>query len=81
MLFRSEYLNLDEEEYAVLKFALTLEYGDVKLCHKLGYAKALGLGACTISIPGDKSEPAGTALDRYLRLPGYQVLKQFRSYR
>ena len=79
--FRVEYLNLDEEEYAVLKFALTLEHGDVKLCHKLGYAKALGLGACTISIPGDKSEPAGGALERYLRLPGYPALKQFRSYR
>lgn len=79
--FRVEYLNLDEEEYAVLKFALTLEHAGVRLCHKLGYAKALGLGACTIAITGDRSESPGPVIDRYLGLPGFQVLKQFRSQR
>lgn len=79
--FRVEYLNLDEEEYAVLKFALTLEYGGLKFCHKLGYAKALGLGACTIAIPADRSQAVGGVLERYTKLPGYLALRRFRSYR
>ena len=77
--FRVEYLNLDEEEYAVFKYALTLEHSGTKLCHMLGYAKALGLGAATISIIGDKSAPIGKSIDGYLSLPGYEVIKSFRS--
>lgn len=79
--FRVEYLNLDEEEFAVFKFALTLEYEGAKYCHKIGYAKALGLGACTVSILSDRSPAHGSGFDRYLPLPGYSALRQFRSYK
>jgi len=79
IVFRVEYLNLDEEEYAVFKYALTLEHGGAKLCHMLGYAKALGLGACTLSLLADKSDPPGPELDPYLAQPGYRALKEWRT--
>jgi len=77
--FRVEYLNLDEEEYAVFKYALTLEHEGTKLCHMLGYAKALGLGACTITVLRDKSDPPGPAIEKYLTQPGCEVLKIWRA--
>src|SRR5262249_13726408 len=67
--FRIDYLNLDPEEYAVLKFALTLRYGDIVLCHKLGYQKAQGLGSVKVSIPSDKSPPIGAEIRPYIEQP------------
>jgi hypothetical protein len=79
IVFRVEYLNLDEEEYAVFKYALTLEHDGVRLCHMLGYAKALGLGACIISVLVDKSDPPGPVIGKYLTQPAHQALKNWRA--
>jgi hypothetical protein len=80
-IFRVEYLNLDAEEYALLKFALTLRHKEFDLCHKLGYGKALGLGACTVMINNDKSAEIGPEIDAYLGEPGFQVFARHRRYR
>jgi hypothetical protein len=54
--FDVEFLNLDAEEMAVFQFGLTLEHAceqhtePVRLCHKLGYGKGLGLGSCRIHV-------------------------------
>jgi len=79
--FRVEYVNLDEEEYSLLKFSLILKHRDLDLCHMLGYAKALGFGACTISIPSDKSPAPGTELDRYLSGRHFEEFRRHRVYR
>jgi hypothetical protein len=76
--FTVEYEDLDAEEYAVLKLALTLRHGETHLCHKLGYGKSAGLGSCRISIENDPSPP-GPEIDRYVRLPGFQDLIRLRS--
>lgn len=77
--FLVEYLNLDAEEYAVLKFSLTLQYQEVDLVHCLGYGKSLGLGACKISIPKDTSPPIGQKIQRYLDQPGFRVFRELRD--
>jgi len=87
--FRIEYLNLDAEEYALFKFALTLKHTSldaatgrpIDLCHKLGFAKALGLGSCTISITKDKSPEIGAEIDPYLKTPAFTVFATHRRYR
>ena len=76
--FTVEYKDLDAEERAVLKLALTLRHGETHLCHKLGYGKSAGLGSCRITIENDPSPP-GPEIDRYVRLPGYEDLKRLRS--
>jgi hypothetical protein len=79
--FLIEYTNLDEEEYALIKFALTLTHAGIDLCHKIGYARSAGLGACKISLPNDKSPAIGPAIEPYLASPGYQAFAPLRSYR
>ena len=77
--FRVEYINLDAEEYAVLKYALTLEWQAEKLHHKLGFAKSLGLGGCRVTIPDDKSPPIPEPeLRHFCGQPAFQELRRFR---
>jgi len=77
--FRVEYLNLDPEEYAVFRFALTLSHAKFQLCHKLGYAKSLGFGACRITIANDPSPPIGPEIEAYLADAPFQYLEKLRS--
>ncbi len=77
--FRVDYINLDAEELALMKFALTLRAGDRHLCHMLGYAKSLGLGACRISIEKDKLEAPSGLLQPYLDQPGFQKFARLRT--
>ena len=57
--FDVDYENLSGEEFAVLRFALTLQHScqnrSVSLAHKLGYGKSIGMGSCCITA---KTEPA-----------------------
>lgn len=59
--FHLDYENLDPEEFTLLHFALTLRHQcerhspEIRLLHKLGYGKGLGLGSCHIKI--DRVEP------------------------
>jgi hypothetical protein len=80
--FRVDHINLDPEEMAVFRFALTLTHRDIDLCHKLGYGKALGLGSCKISIiPGKTPLPEiGPELDPYLEPAIMNVLREARRY-
>jgi len=76
--FRADYLNLDSEERSVFLFALTLTRDQVQLCHKLGYAKALGLGACQIRIVN--TSPAITSeIDPYVSDPVFARFAAERS--
>ncbi len=77
--FRVEYLNLDAEEYAVFRFALTLERGPMQLAHKLGYAKSLGLGSVRIAIRNPGAAPEAAKLDYYLDQPAFARIKELRS--
>jgi hypothetical protein len=83
--FLVDYTNLDPEELAVFRFALTLthELRGIDLCHKLGYAKALGLGSCKIAIAQGKTPlaPIGPEIDPCLGDPAFEVLRKVRSYR
>jgi len=54
--FDVDYENLSGEEFAVLRFALTLRHDcpdhpdrRVSLAHKLGYGKGIGLGSCRVT--------------------------------
>lgn len=76
--FKVDYRNLDPEEYAVLKFALTLTHGDKRLFHMLGYAKATGMGAVTIGIEDDKSPPITNVVDPYLGTPTFREFQNLR---
>ncbi|HLJ26488.1 MAG TPA: RAMP superfamily CRISPR-associated protein [Candidatus Angelobacter sp.] len=72
--FSVEFESLAPEEYAVLRFALTLahsclthkEDSAVDLFHKLGYGKGVGLGSCSIRIDNEEFESA----ERFLGLAG-----------
>jgi hypothetical protein len=77
--FSVDYFNLDVEEYAVLKFALTLRHGEMHLFHMLGYGKALGFGACRIEIPKDTSPDIGSEIDRYLAGEPFLDFKYWRD--
>ncbi len=83
--FLVDYTNLDPEELALFRFALTLahEPSGIDLCHKLGYAKALGLGSCKIAIMPGKIPvpPIGREIEPYLTGPACEVLKDARRYR
>jgi CRISPR/Cas system CSM-associated protein Csm3 (group 7 of RAMP superfamily) len=62
--FRVKFENLDEEEFAVLRFCISLqhhclEHGTFHLCHKLGYGKSLGMGSCNIRIVETEWEVPG----------------------
>ena len=70
--FRVEYINLDAEARALFLFALTLRYQSYELCHKIGYAKALGLGACTIRILNPEAAAIGPEVEPYLADPPFQ---------
>ena len=80
--FRVEYTNLDDEEYAVLRFAVTLSHAGrgLDLTHKLGFAKALGLGSCRVRIllPKDP-RPMGAEIDYYLSQPGLADFARLRT--
>lgn len=84
--FEVDYLNLDAEELAVLRLALTLEGGGKKLVHKIGFAKSLGLGSCLIRIANDAplKDPLRQAevtrqTARYLGMPGFQAIERWRE--
>jgi hypothetical protein len=51
--FNVDYENLSGEEFALLRFALTLQHDcpnrSVSLAHKLGYGKGIGLGSCRVT--------------------------------
>jgi CRISPR/Cas system CSM-associated protein Csm3 (group 7 of RAMP superfamily) len=81
--FRVEYINLDPEELAVLRFGLTLSHRSVDLCHKLGYAKSLGLGSCKISIVAGKAglPEIGPEIEPYLSTPAMAVVMDARRYK
>jgi len=70
--FTVDYWNLDPEEHALLRYALTLDDGSEQVCHMLGFAKSQGFGACTIDIDQD------AALDPYR---GGEAFQQFRELR
>ena len=80
-IFRLDYRNLNAEEYAVLKFALTLkdEYCNLQLLHMLGYAKSLGFGACLITIRDDKSPAIGAEINPYLKGLPFEELEHWRK--
>jgi len=83
--FRVEYLNLDAEELALFKFVLTLKHQTgpdgrpVDLCHKLGFAKALGFGGCNISISKGKTPGDSPEIEAYLKSPAFQVFATHRK--
>jgi hypothetical protein len=70
--FTVDYWNLDPEEHALLRYALTLDDGSEQVCHMLGFAKSMGFGACTIDTDQD------AALDPYC---GGAAFQQFRELR
>ncbi|MBZ5506044.1 MAG: hypothetical protein LAO78_11205 [Acidobacteriia bacterium] len=76
--FRVDYTNLNPEEYAVLKFALTLTHGAITLCHTLGYGKALGFGACKIELLQDRSPAIGPEITTYLNQLPFEALANYR---
>lgn len=76
--FRVEYLNLDPEELSLLLFSLTLSHESYDLCHKLGYAKALGLGACKIRILNPNPPAIGPEINPYLADAGLQDIARAR---
>ena len=95
--FRALYENLDDEELAVFRFALTLEHecaehAPVRLCHKFGYGKGIGLGSCEIRIEKDErvepkryfpressgAETAGACpLGKYFAEPGFAAMQEY----
>jgi hypothetical protein len=77
--FTVDYLNLDAEEYAVFKYALTLEDGGEQLCHMLGFGKSLGFGACTVTILEDTSPPVGPEFDLHRNRASFQRFRQLRQ--
>jgi len=79
LIFRVDYLNLGAEELAVLLFALTLRHGEFRLCHKLGYAKAMGLGTCTIRLLNQQPPAIGAEIEPYLRDPVFAQIAAVRS--
>ena len=62
--FDVDYENLNDEEFAVIRFALTLRHEclerPVHLAHKLGYGKAIGMGSCRVS-----AQVAGAPIRRF----------------
>jgi hypothetical protein len=77
--FRVEYLNLDAEELSLLLFSLTLSHGAYDLCHKLGYAKALGLGACKVRILNPNPPAIGPEINPYLGDAGFLDILRHRK--
>ncbi len=84
--FDVEYLNLDAEELAVLRLAITLKSAGPPLVHKIGFAKSLGLGSCLISIINDapiKDLIRQTEIERqtarYIAMPGFQAITRWRE--
>lgn len=81
--FKVHFTNLDPEELAVLRFCLTLSRNDLRYCHKLGYAKAAGLGSCLVSALDDRGQalpPIGVEIDPYLTDDVLDVLDDARTY-
>jgi hypothetical protein len=79
--FRVDCMSLDSEEYAVLRFALTLQTPQFHLPHKIGYAKGAGFGGCRIRILSEKAPPLGPAIDPYLSTPGFRQIQEARLER
>lgn len=77
--FRVHYHNLDPEERALLLFALTLRHENISLCHKIGYAKALGLGQCTITITDKEPPTVGPEINPYLQDLPFRTLQRARD--
>lgn len=80
--FRVDYANLDDEEYSVFRFATTLSSAErgVSLTHKLGFAKAIGLGSCRVRIAMPKEpRPSTPELDYYLDQPGIADFMRLRT--
>jgi hypothetical protein len=81
LTFRVEYTNLGEEARSILLYALTLRDGERQLCHKLGYAKAIGMGAAVIRIRAMPPNPApepGPEIARYLQGPAFRAFAEAR---
>jgi hypothetical protein len=95
--FDVDYENLSGEEFAVLRFALTLQHKcterSVRLAHKLGYGKGIGLGSCRVTAeilpiatrrffgeePKADTDP-GCEIHKYFDLPGFAALQEFLSW-
>jgi len=96
-----EYENLTDEEVAVLRFGLTLSHQcaehnvDVKLCHKLGYGKPLGMGSCRVTLEevrpesleryfGESRAAPGNEVwckvEEHLKGPSFEAMKEFLSW-
>ena len=77
--FEVHYLNLEDDERAILQFALSLTRPpDTQLCHMLGYAKGLGLGRCTIEIVN--SPRHSPVIDTWLSQPSFTRLRELRRF-
>jgi hypothetical protein len=93
--FRIDYENLTPEEFTLLHFALTLRHQcerhspEIRLLHKLGYGKGLGLGSCHIEIdrvepenvkryfpnqPGPPVPQPDSSLEPYLATPAFAAM-------
>jgi len=84
--FGVEYQNLDAEEFAVFRLALTLQSGAMHLVHKLGFAKSLGLGSCRVSIMKEPEIKDATRKQdverhaaRYSTAPEFQEIARWRT--
>ena len=76
--FRVEYMNLDDLEFAVFRFALTLDYGGEHLIQKMGFAKSQGLGSCRVRVLDEKARPIGKAIEPYLQTEAFAELCKWR---
>lgn len=76
--FQVRYTNLEDDELAVLLFALSLSRPpETALCHMLGYAKGLGLGRCAIEVIKAPAIPA--VIEKWLSRPAFRDLCAMRA--
>jgi CRISPR/Cas system CSM-associated protein Csm3 (group 7 of RAMP superfamily) len=101
--FNVDFENLCAEEFAILQFCLSLDHQcpehsadhAIRLCHKLGYGKGLGLGSCRIRVKtqledprryfgkskiAEPAQPRDCLLRAYLQQPGFEMVKSCLSW-
>jgi hypothetical protein len=75
-----DFADLDAEEMAVLQFAVTLRHGEDAFYHKLGFAKAMGLGMVEIDFLDDNQRVDEKPMSKYAAMDEiWQVLRETRT--